>query len=156
MSAYFMDMVTEKTTDNRPSSLSAVLESALYVDDLVVARQFYTQVLGLEIVTEAQGRHVFFRVGQAMLLLFDPVTTIEPPPAPPALQVPPHGATGPGHVCFSASADDITRWRAALTRNRVKIESEVTWPNGARSLYFRDPSGNSLELAEPRLWFEED
>ena len=27
------------------------------------------------------------------------------------------------------------------------------WPNGARSLYFRDPAGNSVEIAEPRLWF---
>ena len=28
----------------------------------------------------------------------------------------------------------------------------VTWPNGARSIYFRDPAGNSLECAEPGLW----
>ena len=26
------------------------------------------------------------------------------------------------------------------------------WPNGARSIYVRDPAGNSLEFAEPALW----
>ena len=34
----------------------------------------------------------------------------------------------------------------------VAIESETTWPSGLRSLYFRDPAGNSLECASPSLW----
>ena len=29
---------------------------------------------------------------------------------------------------------------------------EVPWPEGGRSIYFRDPAGNSLELAPPTLW----
>lgn len=153
--AYLVDMMTQKTTKDREFSPTAVLETALYVDDLVVARQFYTQVLGLEVVTEAEGRHVFFRVGNGMLLLFDPVTTVAPPDPPPALQVPPHGATGPGHVCFSVTAEGLQHGREALHEAGVKIESEVEWPNGAISVYFRDPAGNSLELAEPRLWFDE-
>ena len=34
----------------------------------------------------------------------------------------------------------------------VAIEADFRWPNGARSIYFRDPAGNSLEIAEPKLW----
>jgi predicted enzyme related to lactoylglutathione lyase len=34
----------------------------------------------------------------------------------------------------------------------VAIEKIVDWPGGGRSLYFRDPAGNSLELATPRIW----
>jgi hypothetical protein len=34
----------------------------------------------------------------------------------------------------------------------VAIEHEATWPRGGRSFYFRDPAGNSLELATPRIW----
>jgi catechol 2,3-dioxygenase-like lactoylglutathione lyase family enzyme len=30
---------------------------------------------------------------------------------------------------------------------------EFDWPNGAHSMYFRDPAGNSLEIAERALWF---
>ena len=34
----------------------------------------------------------------------------------------------------------------------AKIESEVTWPGGGTSIYFRDPAGNCLELAPGRIW----
>ena len=34
----------------------------------------------------------------------------------------------------------------------VAIEAEVEWPSGGRSLYFRDPAGNVVELAPPTLW----
>ena len=140
-------------TGQTPPPLTAILETALYVDDLVTARAFYGDVLRLDLLTEVEGRHIFYRLGQGMLLLFDPIATVEGPAAPPAPQVPPHGATGPGHVCFAVARDDLPQWRAALVREGVKIEAEVDWPNGAKSLYFRDPAGNSLEMAEPGLWF---
>ena len=133
--------------------LVAMLETALYVDDLAAARRFYADVLGLPLVVEAEGRHVFFRIGAGMLLLFDAAATAKPPAPPPALQVPPHGAKGPGHACFAVAREDLAGWRARLLAAGVVIESQVTWPNGAQSLYFRDPAGNSLELAEPALWF---
>jgi catechol 2,3-dioxygenase-like lactoylglutathione lyase family enzyme len=43
-------------------------------------------------------------------------------------------------------------WRERR-RRRVGIEADFSWPNGARSIYVRDPAGNSVEFAEPRLWF---
>lgn len=67
--------------------------------------------------------------------------------------MPPHGARGPGHLCLSANTAQITLWRARLTAAGHPVEADFDGPNGARSLYFRDPAGNSLELAEPRLWF---
>ncbi|MCF3643170.1 glyoxalase/bleomycin resistance/extradiol dioxygenase family protein, partial [Rhizobium sp. TRM95111] len=77
--------------------------------------------------------------------------TMTPPPAE-ALPVPPHGADGPGHACFrvpAAALDDIA---AGLKTAGVTVEADFRWPNGARSIYFRDPAGNSLECAEPGLW----
>jgi catechol 2,3-dioxygenase-like lactoylglutathione lyase family enzyme len=131
---------------------SAILESALYVDDLKAAEEFYGRVLGLEVITRAEGRHVFFRCGWGVLLLFNADAT-EVPPAPEArLPVPPHGARGPGHLCFAASAEEIDRWKAHLEECGVAVEADFEWPNGGRSIYFRDPSGNSLEFAEPRIW----
>ena len=34
----------------------------------------------------------------------------------------------------------------------IAIEADFTWPGGGRSIYFRDPAGNCLELAEPAIW----
>ena len=44
-----------------------------------------------------------------------------------------------------------------LTKNdfqtlKIEIEKDVTWPNGGRSIYFRDAAGNCLELASPLIW----
>jgi catechol 2,3-dioxygenase-like lactoylglutathione lyase family enzyme len=131
----------------------AILETALYARDLVAAKGFYGDVLGLSVIAEVAGRHVFFRVGAGVLLVFDPAAT-EVPSGNPALPVPVHGARGPGHVCFAASREEIAVWRARLAAVGVAAEAEFDWPNGARSLYVRDPAGNSVEFAEPRLWAE--
>jgi catechol 2,3-dioxygenase-like lactoylglutathione lyase family enzyme len=131
---------------------SAILESALYVTDLDAAETFYRDVLGLSLISRVDGRHVFFNCGQGVLLLFNAEVT-EIPPSPDArLPVPPHGATGQGHLCFAATAQEIERWKTRLEALGIAIEADFEWPNGGRSIYFRDPSGNSLEFAEPRIW----
>ncbi|MBZ9656138.1 VOC family protein [Phyllobacterium lublinensis] len=129
---------------------SGILETALYVTDLVAAKAFYAGILGLEVILETPKRSIFFRCGSGVLILFDPVLINERPPG--SLPIPSHGATGPGHVCFRASRDEIADWKSHLQAQGIAIESEFDWPNGARSLYFRDPSGNSIEFAEPKLW----
>ena len=130
---------------------SAILESALYAADLAAAEAFYGGLLGLEVIARVEGRHVFFRVGPGVLLVFNPDAT-EVPSGNPALPVPVHGARGAGHICLAASRGEIDAWRRRLAGAGVEIEAEFDWPNGARSLYVRDPGGNSVEFAEPRLW----
>jgi catechol 2,3-dioxygenase-like lactoylglutathione lyase family enzyme len=131
---------------------SAILESALYVTDLAAAEEFYREKLGLELVGKVDGRHAFFRCGQGVLLLFNAEATRNPPPPDARLPVPPHGTHGPGHLCFSATAEEIEGWKAYLAEKGVAVEADFEWPQGGRSIYFRDPSGNSLEFAEPRIW----
>ena len=131
---------------------SAILESALYVSDLDEAERFYGEVLGLRRIAKVEGRHVFFRCGAGVLLLFNPEATREPPSADARLPVPPHGTKGEGHLCFAASAEELEEWRRHLQAAGVGIEAELEWPQGGRSIYFRDPFGNSLEFAEPRIW----
>lgn len=126
--------------------LGGIHEAALYVDDLAAARRFWERV-GLELVTEREGRHVFLRAGRDMLLLFDAAAAREPG------EVPAHGAEGPGHVALDVpDRTALEGWRARLTRLGIAIEHEQTWPSGGRSLYFRDPSGNSLELITRGTW----
>lgn len=131
---------------------AGVLETVLYADDLAAAERFYRDVLGLEPFAKVPDRHLFYRCGDSqVLLIFNPAATSRPP-APGALPVPPHGAHGPGHVCFRASAAEIDAWRRQLEALGVAIEADFEWPKGGRSIYLRDPAGNCLEFAEPRIW----
>jgi len=125
-----------------------VIETCLYVDDLEAAEQFYSTILGLEVFHHADGRNLFFRCENGMFLLFNPEVTRE-------VTVPgmtPHGAFGAGHAAFSMNLDEVDAWRDHLKRHGVEIESDFNWPSGGKSLYFRDPAGNSLELTTPKTW----
>ena len=131
--------------------IAGILETALYARDLEAARRFYQDVLGLVLITREPGRHIFFRCGGGVLLIFDPAITVTPSRVGGAL-VPAHGAHGPGHAAFAVAAAKLPQWRERLAAHGVGVESEVVWPRGGRSLYFRDPAGNSLELASPAIW----
>ena len=127
------------------------MEAALYVTNLDAAEAFYGGILGFSQIQRIGNRHIFYRIGASVLLLFNPEETINPP-GNPSLPVPPNGAYGPGHVCFSQTREDLLAMRDHLISKAVQIEADFDWPNGARSIYFRDPAGNSVEIAEPRLW----
>ena len=126
--------------------IDRVLETILYVDDLAAAERFYGEVLGLELDSRKDGLFVFFKCGAGMLLLF------EPRAASVGRNVPAHGAQGPGHACFAVAEADLEHWKERLQTAAVAIEQEMDWPRGGRSFYFRDPAGNSLELATPKIW----
>jgi catechol 2,3-dioxygenase-like lactoylglutathione lyase family enzyme len=130
-----------------PMTVRGVLETCLYAEELEVTAAFYERVLGLAAFTRVAGRHVFFRCGNGVFLLFDPRRTTET-----GGEVPPHGARGPGHVAFGVPAADLPRWRSHLAAAGVEIESEVAWPSGGTSVYLRDPAGNSVELTTPTIW----
>lgn len=124
-----------------------ILETCLYVDDLAASEEFYRRVLGLEFDSRVAGRHVFLRLDQQMFLLFRAEAS-----SVPAGDIPPHGAVGPGHVAFSIRDDEFPAWQSQLESHGIAIERIHTWPGGGRSLYFRDPAGNSVELTTPKIW----
>ncbi len=127
--------------------ISKVLETCLYVDDLDKAETFYTQVLGLDCFDHEPGVYAFFTLDGAMLLLFNAEAT-----AGDDQDLPRHGAIGAGHVAFTVDEDTLPAWRDKLAAHDVPIEHEQDWPGGYRSVYFRDPAGNSLELAPRGMW----
>jgi catechol 2,3-dioxygenase-like lactoylglutathione lyase family enzyme len=132
-----------------------VLEAAVYVDDLDSAARFYGGVVGLEEIVRVDGRHVFFRCGETIVLCFI-AEEMRKPPEDGKLPVPPHGAKGEGHICFSLPGAALDDCRATLEANGIEIESDFHWPHGPRSIYVRDPAGNSVEFAEPALWGMEE
>jgi catechol 2,3-dioxygenase-like lactoylglutathione lyase family enzyme len=94
---------------------SAILESALYVTDLDAAENFYGEVMGLERIAKVPGRHVFFRCGQGVLLLFYAEATRQPPKPDARLPVPPHGTSGPrASVLCRHGRRESTDWKTRL------------------------------------------
>lgn len=136
----------------RPVPVTGVLETCLYATDLDAAERFYAGTLGLEAFAREPGRHVFFRCGAGVFLLFNPDRTSAAAGEVGGMPVPPHGARGAGHVAFRVPAAALDRWRARLTDAGVAIEAEIAWPRGGRSLYVRDPAGNSVELGTAAIW----
>lgn len=126
----------------------SVYETVLYASDVPATARFYAEVLGLHAVQDADELSAAFRLSDGgMLLLFDPARS-----SIPGRPVPSHGATGPGHVAFAVRAGDLEAFTSELRRRGVEIERETTWDEGGRSVYVRDPAGNSVELIEGEAW----
>ena len=127
--------------------LLGIHEAALYSADLPEAVRFWTS-LGFSLIRHTEGEHAFFRAGSDVLLVFNPEFTRAQAGAVPA-----HGTDGAGHVAFDVpDATALEAWRARLTEAGVPVESEVEWPSGGKSLYFRDPAGNSIEFITRGVW----
>ncbi len=125
-----------------------IVETCLYAEDLTAARAFYVKVLGCEPFAEIPGRHLFFRCGRGVFLLFNPEATRVA-----FGDIPAHGAKGQGHVAFMMEEANVDATRTWLEKDvGAEIESVYAWPNGGTSLYFRDPAGNSLEFTTLKTW----
>jgi catechol 2,3-dioxygenase-like lactoylglutathione lyase family enzyme len=131
--------------------LNAILEAALYVDDLARARGFYQDDLGLRLLFSNQRMCAFDVGGKTVLLLFLRGGSNEPMPTPGGT-IPPHDGQGPLHIGFAVSASELVEWEGRLQERGIPIEGRTTWSRGGTSLYFRDPDGHLLELATPGLW----
>jgi catechol 2,3-dioxygenase-like lactoylglutathione lyase family enzyme len=130
----------------------AVLETIVYCPDLAAGEAFYRDVVGLSAFQRMPPRHVFFRCGEGMLLMFNPDVTSTERVEVGTSRIPLHGGRGPGHVAFRVPASEIPGWRDRLRTLGVAIESEIRWPQGGESLYVRDPAGNSVEFATAAVW----
>jgi catechol 2,3-dioxygenase-like lactoylglutathione lyase family enzyme len=125
-----------------------VYETVLYASDVAAAARFYSETLRLRLLEEPDELGAVFRLDDGgVLLIFDPVRA-----SAPGRPVPSHGASGPGHVAFSVEAGGLDAFAVALRQRGVEIEREITWDEGGRSLYMRDPAGNSVEIIEGEAW----
>lgn len=123
-----------------------IFETVLYVDDLAAAERFYHGVLGLEIISRLD-LVIAFRCDRGVLLIFDPKVS-----AAAGRDLPSHGAVGAGHLAFAGTDEELEAWELRLAAAGVLLEQEVLWEQGGRSIYFRDPAGNSIEFAPLTLW----
>lgn len=128
-----------------------ILETALYVADLPRAADFYRRVFSFETLLESERLVALDVGGQSVLLLFQKGATSGSFETPFGV-IPGHGDGGANHFAFAVEAGELAAWREQLSAVGVAIESEVHWPGGAESLYFRDLDENLVELITPGFW----
>jgi len=125
----------------------SVYETVLYTPDPRAAAEFYSDALGLEQLEDPDDLSAVFRLpaGQ-VLLIFNPQLSSQP-----GRPVPSHGSAGPGHIAFAIEGGAYEDAVARLRDKGIEIEREIDWGRG-RSVYFRDPAGNSVELVDGDIW----
>lgn len=133
-------------------TLTGIIETALYVDDMERASKFYEDILGLRrIGGEADRLHAYSVADRSVLLLFKRGATAEPIETPIGV-IPAHDGSGQNHFALAIPAAELPAWEKHLAVHSIAIESRVHWPRGGTSIYFRDPDGHLVELATPGMW----
>ena len=128
--------------------IERIYETVLYAEEIGVTASFYSDALGLRLVEEPDELGAAFRLPDGgMLLLFDPRLASQP-----GRRVPSHGATGAAHVAFAVDSGSLDAWSERLARSGIDVEQVVDWDGRGRSLYLRDPAGNSVELVDGDIW----
>ena len=122
---------------------------ALNVHDLEAMKRFYTELLGFSVEWEPDGDNVYLSSGIDNLALH---RSAQPSPAARESPAVPSGApTARGTLdhlgLIVREADDVDRWAAFLESRGVAIDAQPrTHRDGARSCYFSDPDGNSVQI----------
>ena len=132
-----------------------IVETCIYSPDLKIMKDFYVDRLGLDLISEEERRHVFLKAGKSMLLVFNPENTSLAANS----TFPTHGAcTSPSSIHFALEIEQAGYEAAKnlLVQNKIAIEKEMSWGSGGKSVYFRDPAGNLVEIVTKGQWPVED
>jgi len=130
--------------------IKKVIETCIYSSDLERMKNFYAGILGLSVIQEERDKLIFLKAGESMLLIFNPTITRTNNGNLPA-----HGALSPPssiHFAMEIEREEYDASKQLLIASSVTIEKEVKWNNHAKSIYFRDPAGNLVELITPGGW----
>ena len=115
------------------------------VSDLARAERFYTEVLGLSVVTHL-GDQVLLDCGGQNLALFH---VARAPMSPAERQARISHPLGKGHHAFRVSRADFAAARERLTEAGVESARPIDWGDHD-CVYFLDPDGNLLEIVSYR------
>ena len=107
---------------------------ALNVRDLPAMKRFYVELLGFAVEWEPDSDNIYLSSGIDNLALHKTSKEVE-------------GGALDHLGLIVRDADDVDRWAAFLEGNGVAMSAQPkTHRDGARSCYFKDPDGNSVQV----------
>ena len=120
-------------------AIRAIDYTVIFVRDMAAMRRFYEDILGFPRLRELSPGWIEYRVGDNTLALARPRLTAADAPTP----------TGSAslQLAFKVSPSEVDQCADELGRHDVKLLSPPTdQVFGHRTLFFRDPDGNLLEV----------
>jgi len=120
---------------------------ALNVRHLEEMKGFYVNLLGFAVEWEPDADNVYLSSGIDNLALHrqTPAAAATAPPPTSPVSAAPSALDHFGLIV--RKAEDVDAWAAFLGSHGVTIEAQPrTHRDGARSCYFRDPDGNSVQI----------
>ncbi|NOJ38220.1 VOC family protein [Bradyrhizobium australiense] len=120
-------------------SIRAVDYTVIFVRDMTAMRRFYEGVLRFPLTRELSAGWIEYQIGCNTLALARPSRTAKDASVP----------TGSAslQLAFKVADDDVDRCADELVRYGVDLlEPPTDQPFGHRTLFFRDPDGNLLEV----------
>ena len=135
------------TTPGEFPTAGMALTQILVVEDLALARQFYTQILGATLYREYGGTSCVLSFLETWLLL---VTGGRPTADKPTVTFAPPSDLDLVSHAMTIRVPDCQAAQAVLsTRRAVFLTLPVAWSGEIRA-FLRDPDGHPLELRQVR------
>jgi catechol 2,3-dioxygenase-like lactoylglutathione lyase family enzyme len=126
-------------SDSAFRGIRAIDYTVIFVRDMGAMRRFYEDVLSFPLVRELSPGWIEYRLGDNTLALAKPSRTAADAPVP--------NGSASLQLAFKVSAPEVDRCADELVRQGVNLLSPPTdQVFGHRTLFFRDPDGNLLEV----------
>jgi catechol 2,3-dioxygenase-like lactoylglutathione lyase family enzyme len=133
--------VNEPSPNSRSAfkAIRAIDYTVIFVRDMAAMRRFYEDILGFSLLRELSPGWIEYRVGDNTLALARPSRTAADAPMP--------NGSASLQVAFKVSASEVDQCADELVQQGVDLLSPPTdQVFGHRTLFFRDPDGNLLEV----------
>jgi catechol 2,3-dioxygenase-like lactoylglutathione lyase family enzyme len=120
-------------------AIQAIDYTVIFVRDMGAMRHFYGDILGFPLQRKLTRNWIEYRIGNNTLALATPTLT--------AGDVPISNGSASLQLAFKVPALDVDRCASELVQQGLDLLSPPTdqiW--GHRTLFFRDPDGNLLEI----------
>lgn len=113
--------------------------TVILVRDMAAMRAFYGDILGFSLLRELSPGWIEYQVGGNILALSRPHRTAKDAPTP--------AGSASLQLAFKVSAPDVDHCADVLVRQGIDLlEPPTDQAFGHRTLFFRDPDGNLLEV----------
>jgi catechol 2,3-dioxygenase-like lactoylglutathione lyase family enzyme len=132
--------VNERNPQASPfKAIRAIDYTVIFVRDMAAMRRFYEDILCLSLQRELSPNWLEYQLGGNTLALAKPSLTASDAPTP--------AGSASLQLAFKVSPADVDACADELVRQGVTLVSPPTdHAFGHRTLFFRDPDGNLLEM----------